>query len=102
MSLLQIDLDAAATDVMISAKNKRIVVVCNRSVAVFDIDLSKRPVPTPKLIWRSDSLDGQVPRQVAFLDDQHVYVLTDSWDEEENGLWASNDDDKLQFQRNLS
>lgn len=98
MSLLRIELESAATDVMISAKNRRIVVVSNKDVAVYGLDLSKRPVPNPTLIWRSDALDGQIPRQVAFLDDQHVYVLTDSWDKEENGLWASNDQDELLFQ----
>ena len=98
MSLLRIELDSAATDVMISAKNKRIVVISNRDVAVFDLDLSKRPVPNPSLIWRSDALSGQIPRQVAFLDDQHVYILTDNWDKEESGLWVSNDEDELLFQ----
>ncbi|KAF2013672.1 elongator complex protein 1 [Aaosphaeria arxii CBS 175.79] len=96
MSFLQIPLEKKAVDVAISATNSRIAVISNSDVSVYSLDLHKRPVPKPTLLWRSDSLQDYLPRQVAFIDDR-VYVLTDSWQEEESSLWLSNDNQQLDF-----
>ncbi|KAH7125271.1 elongator complex protein 1 [Dendryphion nanum] len=98
MSLFQIQLAYPAVDVMLSAKNMQIVVVSNKDVSVFALELNTRPVQPPKLLWRSTDLKGHLPRQVAFVDDQHIYMLTDSWESDENGLWISDDQNILQYQ----
>lgn len=43
----------------------------------------------PSLLWQSDALEGQSARHVTFTNDEQLYVLTDSWIEEESSLWRS-------------
>jgi elongator complex protein 1 len=89
MSLHQLKLDYKAVDVAISKTGSRLAVLSDTDIAVYNMDLAKRPVPPPSLLWRSDAISGHVARHVAFLGDEQIYVLTDIWDEEESNLWMS-------------
>lgn len=89
MSLHQLRLDHKAVDVAVSKSGTRLAVLSDKDVAVYSMDITKRPVPKPSVVWRSSTLEGHVPRHVAFTGDEQIYVLTDSWDEEESYLWAS-------------
>jgi elongator complex protein 1 len=89
MSLHQLKLDNNAVDVALSKFGTRLAVLSDRDLAVYATDMTKRPVPLPQLLWRSDSLEGHVPRQVAFVGEEQVYVLSDSWHDEESNLWTS-------------
>jgi elongator complex protein 1 len=89
MSLLRLNLEHPAVDVAVSKSGTRLAVLSDRSLSVYTIGISIRPVPAPELLWRSDVLQGHVPRHVAFLGDERVCVLTDSWNEQESYLWSS-------------
>ncbi|KAF2196937.1 elongator complex protein 1 [Delitschia confertaspora ATCC 74209] len=89
MSLLQLPLQHAAVDVAISKSGTQLAVLSNYDVSVYALDITKRPVSAPRLLWRSDPLDGHSLRQVSFIGDDKIFVLTDSWDEEDCSLWES-------------
>lgn len=89
MSLHQLALENKAVDVALSKSGTRLAVLSDTDLAVYSMDLTKRPVPSPQLLWRSDSIQGHVARHVTFLGDDQVLVLTDTWDEEESNLWTS-------------
>lgn len=89
MSLHQLSLEHKAVDVAVSKSGNRLAVLSGTNLAVYATDVNKRPVPVPSLLWRSDALQGHVPRHVAFVGDDQIFVLTDSWDEEESYLWTA-------------
>jgi elongator complex protein 1 len=89
MSLHQLGLKHCAVDVAVSKSGTRLAVLSDNGVSLYSMDITKRPVPVPSLLWRSDSLEGHVPRHVTFLGDEQVCILTDSWDEPESCLWVS-------------
>jgi elongator complex protein 1 len=89
MSLLKLDLQSKPMDVAISKSGTRLAVVSAEDLAVYSLDLSKRPVAVPIPLWRSDAIKGHNARHVAFLGDEHVCVLSDSWEEEDTNLWIS-------------
>ena len=95
MSLLQLPLEEKAIDVALSRSGGYLAVLSNSDVAVYMIDLKKRPMRAPTLVWRSEELVGACPRHVSFLGDDRVFVLTDSWDEEESTIWVSYDEQLL-------
>jgi elongator complex protein 1 len=87
MSLVQLKLERGAIDVAFSASGSRLAVLSNEDISVYDVDITKRPVPPPKLLWQDVSLTGNCPRHVAFAGDELLVVLTDSWEEDESSLW---------------
>ncbi|KAF2740606.1 elongator complex protein-like protein 1, partial [Polyplosphaeria fusca] len=91
MSLLQLKLELKAVDVAFSASNSHVAVLSNEDVAVYAVDVTKRPIQRPSLLWRDDSIKGSCPRQVSFAGNDQVIVLTDSWDEDESSLWLGRD-----------
>jgi elongator complex protein 1 len=97
MSLHRLALEQKAVDVAVSASGTLLAVLSNTCLSVYAMDMSKRPVPMPSFLWRSNALEGHVPRHVAFVGDHQVSVLTDSWDEEESCLWTS-ENNELVFQ----
>ncbi|KAF2262254.1 elongator complex protein 1 [Lojkania enalia] len=93
MSLLQVPLIGKPVDVSLSMTGSRLAVLSGSDLALYALDMTKRPVPTPELLWRSDAIKDQCPRHVTFVGDDQVSVLTDSWDEEETTLWTSKGDE---------
>lgn len=95
MALHQLTLEDRAIDVAFSMSGTRLAVLSNTGISVYALDLNRRPVPPPSMLWRSDALAAHCPRHVSFIGDEQIYVLTDSWDEEESFLWASNGQELL-------
>ncbi|KAF2677310.1 elongator complex protein 1 [Lentithecium fluviatile CBS 122367] len=88
MSFHQIALGHKAVDVAISMSNARVAVLSDTDVAVYALDLKKRPVPVPTFLWRRATLEGFCPRQVTYLGDNQICILTDAWDEEGSFVWV--------------
>lgn len=91
MAFCTVPLQHKPTDVALSKSGTRIAVLSNCHLAVYALDVTKRPVSKPSLLWQSDALEGQSARHVTFLDDEQLYVLTDSWIDDESSLWRSED-----------
>lgn len=89
MSLHTLLLERKAVDVAFSESSSRLAVLSDSDLAVYALDMHKRPLPRPSLMWRSDAIKGSLPRHVAFLGDETICVLTDSWDENESCLWST-------------
>jgi elongator complex protein 1 len=89
MSLHQLTLNRKAVDVAISMSGNRFAVLSEGDVALYLLDLKKRPVPPPTLVWRCEAFEGFCPRHVTFLGNDQVCVLADAWDEEESFVWVS-------------
>ncbi|ORY11096.1 elongator complex protein 1 [Clohesyomyces aquaticus] len=93
MSLHQLVLEHKSIDVAVSMSSNRLAVLSESGIAVYALDMRKRPVPAPKLLWRSSSLQGHQPRHVAFVGDEEIFALTDNWDTEHGCLWKSEGQD---------
>ena len=91
MALCTVPLIQKPADVAISKSGTRLAVLSNSHLAVYALDVTKRPISKPSLLWQSDALEGQSARHVAFLNDEQLYVLTDSWSDDESSLWRSED-----------
>jgi elongator complex protein 1 len=91
MALCTLALEQKPTDVALSKSGTRLAVLANNHLAVYALDVTTRPITKPSLLWHSDALEGQSARHVAFLDDEQLYVLTDSWVDDESSLWRSED-----------
>ena len=89
MSLHTLILEQKPIDVALSKSGTRLAVLSNDGVAVYALDIHKRPLPRPALLWRRDAFKACSPRHVTFLRDERIYVLTDAWDEDESHLWRS-------------
>jgi elongator complex protein 1 len=89
MSLQTLALESSPIDVALSKSGTRLAVLSDRDLAVYALDLNSRPIPKPAFLWRSDSVKGNSPRHVTFLDDEQIFVLTDIWDEDQSHLWRS-------------
>lgn len=89
MSLQTLALESVPVDVTLSKSGTRLAVLSNRDLALYALDMHKRPIPKPVLLWRSDALKDYSPRQVAFVGDEDIHILIDNWDEEEAFLWRS-------------
>lgn len=92
MSLHTLALESKAMDVALSKSGHRLAVLSDHDLAVYALDLNKRPIPQPSLLWRSDAVKDHSPRHVTFLGEDQMLVLTDSWDEEESFLWRTEED----------
>ena len=91
MALCTLALKQKPTDVALSMSGTRLAVLADNHLAVYALDVTTRPVTKPSLLWQSDAIEGQSARHVAFLDDEQLYVLTDSWVDDESSLWRSED-----------
>ncbi|KAH6639827.1 elongator complex protein 1 [Boeremia exigua] len=89
MAFCTVSLEHKPTDVALSKSGTRLAVLSNGHLAVYALDVTKRPVTRPSLLWQSDALEGQSARHVTFINDEQLYVLTDSWLEDESSLWRS-------------
>lgn len=89
MALHTLPLERKAVDVAFSNSSSRLAVLSAGDLAVYALDMHKRPLPKPALIWRTDVIKDSSPRHVAFLGDETICVLTDSWDEDESCLWST-------------
>jgi len=89
MSLQTLTLESVPVDVTLSKSGTRLAVLSALDIAVYALDMHKRPIPKPVLLWRSNALKGYSPRQVAFVGDEDIHILIDNWDEEEAFLWRS-------------
>lgn len=97
MSLQEIALNSKALDVALSMSGTRLAVLSDTAVTVYGLDLHRRPLPRPVFLWKSTALEGTCPRQVAFLGDEQVCVLTDSWDDGESHIWTSDGEELVQL-----
>lgn len=89
MALCTVSLTRKPIDVAISKSGTRLAVLSDNHLAVYGLDVTKRPISKPALLWQSDALEGQSARHVTFVDDEQLYVLTDSWIDDESSLWRS-------------
>jgi elongator complex protein 1 len=77
-----------AIDVAVSKSGCRLAVLSASDLSLYALDMAKRPIPKPVLVWRSDTMTAHCPRHVAFVGDESLFCLTDKWDEDESELWA--------------
>lgn len=91
MAFCTLALDQKPTDVALSESGTRLAVLSDNHLAVYGLDVTKRPITRPSLLWQSDALKDHSPRHVTFVGDEQLFVLTDSWDEDESSLWRSED-----------
>jgi elongator complex protein 1 len=89
MSLHTLPLERKAVDVAFSKSSSRLAILSDSDLAVYALDMHKRPLPKPSLMWRSDAIKDSCPRHITFLGDDFICVLTDSWDEDESCLWST-------------
>ncbi|KAF2471630.1 elongator complex protein 1 [Lindgomyces ingoldianus] len=93
LSLHQLALDHKAVDVAISLSSTRLAVLSDRDISVYALNMRRRPVPAPELMWRSGAFNGHCPRHVAFIGDEDIFILTDDWDTEYSCLWRITEKD---------
>lgn len=93
MAFQTIPLQQKAIDVAISKSGSRLAVLSNNDLAMYALEMDKRPIPQPVLLWRSDAIKNHCPRHVAFFGDSQVFCLTDNWDDDESSLWKAENDD---------
>ena len=91
MAFCTLSLDHKPTDVALSRSGTRLAVLSNNHLTVYGLDVTKRPISRPSLLWQSDALEGHSARHVTFIGDEQLYVLTDSWADDESLLWRSED-----------
>ena len=76
----ELKLDSNVVDVAFSKSGTRVAVLMDRSFSIFLWSLKSRPVPAPILESSYPLSDAPAsrPRQIAFVNDNEVYVLKDS------------------------
>ncbi|KAF1830666.1 IkappaB kinase complex, IKAP component [Decorospora gaudefroyi] len=89
MSLHVLQLESKPIDIALSHSENCLAVLSDNDLAVYALDLNKRPIPKPAFRWRSDAVKHHSPRHVAFVGNDQIWVLTDSWDENESQLWRT-------------
>ena len=89
MAFHTLALEHKAIDVAVSETGNRVAVLSNHDIALYALDLSKRPIPKPVLVWNSNVIKTRYPRHVTFVGDERLFCMTDNWDEEESCLWRS-------------
>ncbi|RMZ66090.1 elongator complex 1 [Pyrenophora seminiperda CCB06] len=92
MSLHTLTLESKPVDVALSKSGNRLAVLSDTDLAVYSLDLQRRPIPKPAFLWRNDAVKDHSPRHVTFLGDEQIFVLADNWDEDEASLWRSEGD----------
>ncbi|KAL5120473.1 putative elongator complex protein 1 [Pleosporales sp. CAS-2024a] len=95
MAFHTLALEHNAIDVAISESGSKLAVLSNTHVAIYALDLNKRPIPKPALLWKSDAVKAHCPRHVVFVGDETLFCLTDAWGEDESSLWKSKGTDLL-------
>jgi elongator complex protein 1 len=89
MAFQTLVLENNAIDVAISKSGTRLAVLSGKDIALYALDMSKRPIPKPAFLWRNDAISTHCPRHIAFVGDDELFCLTDNWDEDESCLWRS-------------
>lgn len=89
MALHTLPIAHKAIDVEFSESSSRLAVLSDTDLAVYALDMHKRPISKPTLVWKSDAFKNCCPRHVAFVGDENICVLTDSWDDDESSLWMT-------------
>jgi elongator complex protein 1 len=89
MAFHTLALEHKAIDVAISESGTRLAILSNNDIALYALDLHKRPIPKPTLLWKSGAIANHCPRHVAFIGDEQLFCLTDAWDEDESSLWRT-------------
>ncbi|KAH3917204.1 elongator complex subunit 1 [Parastagonospora nodorum] len=89
MAFHTLALEHKAIDVAVSETGNKVAVLSDNDIALYALDLSKRPIPKPILLWKSNVIKTRCPRHVTFVGDERLFCLTDNWDEEESCLWRS-------------
>lgn len=89
MAFHSLALESKTVDVALSKSGTRLAVLLQHGLSVYALDLNKRPVPKPSFLWKCDAVKDYCPRHVTFIGDDQIFVLTDSWDEDESSLWRS-------------
>ena len=89
MAFQTVSLKNKAIDVAISGSGNRLAVLSNSDLAMYALDLEKRPIPRPVLLWRTDAIKNHCPRHIAIVGDTEVFCLTDDWDDDESSLWRT-------------
>ncbi|KAH7357661.1 elongator complex protein 1 [Pyrenochaeta sp. MPI-SDFR-AT-0127] len=87
MSLHTLLLEQKPIDIALSMSGTRLAVLSEHDLALYALDMDKRPIPKPSIIWRSNMFKDHYPRQLTFIGDDQIYVVTDKWDEDESYLW---------------
>ena len=95
MSLLTLALEGMPIDIAFSKTGSRLAVLGDSYLAVYTLDLDKRPIPKPSLLWRSDAIKGHSPRHVTFVSDHQLYILSDNWDNDETSIWKNDGENLL-------
>ncbi|UPX16794.1 Putative elongator complex protein 1 [Ascochyta rabiei] len=95
MAFCTLSLERKAIDIALSQSGTRLAVLSDDSLAVYELDVTKRPISKPSILWRSHALAGILPRHVSFVGDDQLCVLTDSWHEDESSLWRSEGEELL-------
>ncbi|KAF2872371.1 IKI3 family-domain-containing protein [Massariosphaeria phaeospora] len=93
MSLHRLQLGHTTVDAALSKSGTRLAVLSGKTLAVYGLDIAKRPMPIPSLLWQSNDFEGHSPRNVAFTGDEQVYVLTDHWEDAKCSLWIGQNGD---------
>jgi elongator complex protein 1 len=91
MAFHTLALEANAVDVAISKSGSRLAVLSNNNLAVYALDMHRRPIPKPAFLWQCNAINAQCPRHVTFIGDEELFCLTDNWDDE-SCLWRSEGD----------
>lgn len=89
MALHTLSLERKAIDLAVSGSGSRLAVLSGDSLALYALDMHKRPLPKPALLWTSSVPKDHCPRHVAFVGDEQIVVLSDSWEEDESCLWRT-------------
>lgn len=90
MSSMTLPSKRTITDVALSKSGNSLAVLSTSDLAVYAVDLTCRSPPPPMKIWHYEHFEGNLPRQVAFLDEFKLFVLADSFEESSNSLWEAN------------
>jgi elongator complex protein 1 len=89
MAFHTLTLQHNAIDVAVSKSGCRLAVLSENDLSVYALDMHKRPIPKPVLLWQTTAIATHCPRHVVFVGDESIFCLTDKWDEDESYLWRS-------------
>jgi elongator complex protein 1 len=89
MAFHTLTLQHNAIDVAVSRSGCRLAVLSATDLSVYALDMIKRPIPKPVLLWQTTAMAIHCPRHIAFVGDESIFCLTDKWDEDESYLWRS-------------
>ena len=80
-------LERKAVHIAFSRCGARLAVLSDQDITVFNLNVNEPPYKQPIMLWQDAAFKNHNPRQVAFIGDDLICVLTDTWDEVESWLW---------------